>query len=162
MSSTLRTTINSQILTSVTEQSSQINDLKLHFTNLNSFVSKAIQDINKSNINSQILTSVTEQNSQISEIKNNLTSLNNTVSKLNTDITNSIIVKFLDIKKDYIDDVKNIISMNSNEKTEKLTCLIEKNNSHLIDKTTLILNDIIINVSFTTQPNTQVMHIFSF
>jgi len=143
MSSTLRTTINSQILTSVTEQSTQINDLKLHFTNLNSFVSKAIQDINKSNINSQILTSVTEQNSQISEIKNNLTSLNNTISKLNTDITNSIIVKFLDIKKDYLDDVKNIISMNSNEKTEKLTCLIEKNNSHLIDKTTLILNDII-------------------
>jgi hypothetical protein len=143
MSSTLRTTINSQILNSVTEQSSQINDLKLHFTNLNSFVSKAIQDINNSNINSQILTSVTDQNSQISEIKNNLSSLNNTISKLNTDITNSIIVKFLDIKKEYIEDVKNIININSNEKTEKLASLIEKNNSHLIDKTTLILNDII-------------------
>lgn len=143
MSSTLRTTINSQILNSVTEQGSQINDLKLHFSNLNAFVSKAFQDINNSNVNSQILTSVTDQNAQIVEIKTNLSSLNNTISKLNTDITNNLIVKFLDIKKEYIDDVKNIINLNSNEKTEKISALIEKYNSHLVDKTTLILNDII-------------------
>ena len=39
--------------------------------------------------------------------------------------------------------MKCIISSNTIHTTEKINTLIEKNNSHLIDKTSLILNDII-------------------
>ena len=49
----------------------------------------------------------------------------------------------MDLKKEYIEDVKNIVSLNSNEKTEKLSSLIEKQNEVLIEKTSSIINDVV-------------------
>ena len=146
ISSSLRTTINTEILNSVKDQSSQLGNLKLHFENL----TKTITNITESNINSQILQNVNQQGSQITEIKTNISHLNQSISKLNTDvtklntdITNNLIIKFIDIKKEYVEDMKNIITLSSTEKNDKLFNLIEKNNDHLIDKTTLLLNEVI-------------------
>jgi len=139
ISSSLRTTINTEILNSVKDQSSQLGNLKLHFENL----TKTITNITDSNINSQILQNVNQQGSQITEIKTNISHLNESISKLNTDITNNLIIKFIDIKKEYVEDMKNIITLSSTEKNDKLVTLIEKNNDHLIDKTTLLLNEVI-------------------
>lgn len=139
ISSSLRTTINTEILNSVKDQSSQLGNLKLHFENL----TKTITNITESNINSQILQNVNQQGSQITEIKTNISHLNESISKLNTDITNNLIIKFIDIKKEYVEDMKNIITLSSTEKNDKLVTLIEKNNYHLIDKTTLLLNEVI-------------------
>ena len=82
-------------------------------------------------VNKQILDTLTEQSKHINII-------HETISKLNQDITNSLFVKMHEIKKDYIEDVKNVIQSNT---TEKISNIIEKNNSQLIDKTTLLLND---------------------
>ena len=139
ISSSLRTTINTEILNSVKDQSSQLGNLKLHFENL----TKTITNITDSNINSQILQNVNQQGSQITKIKTNISHLNESISKLNTDITNNLIIKFIDIKKEYVEDMKNIITLSSTEKNDKLVTLIEKNNDHLIDKTTLLLNEVI-------------------
>ena len=87
--------------------------------------------INKS-LSSQIL-------SEISGLNTKMHSMQTNVSSLSSDL----ILKFLEIKKEYIEDMKYIISSNTIHTTEKINTLIEKNNSHLIDKTSLILNDII-------------------
>ena len=89
-----------------------------------------------STINSQIL-------STVGELKGEVTSLSSSVSKLNKDITNSIYIKFQESKRDYIDDIKSIISNSSSNNNDKLTSLLQSNNSQLIDKTTLLMNEVI-------------------
>jgi len=86
-----------------------------------------------STINSQILSSILEL-----QQKNQLIYEN--INKLSTDITNSLFLKMHDIKKEYIEDLKMIISTNTND---KILSILEKNNSQLIDKTTILFNDIV-------------------
>ena len=78
-----------------------------------------------STINSKILSVVTDIHSNLSSIKSD------------------IIIKLHESKKEYIDDIKTIISNNSLTNNEKLNALIEKNNETLLTKTTLIVNDVI-------------------
>ena len=89
-----------------------------------------------STINSQIL-------STVGELKGEVNSLSSSVSKLNKDITNSIYIKFQESKREYTDDIKDIISNNSSHNNDKLTSLLQNNNSQLIDKTTLLMNEVI-------------------
>ena len=96
----------------------------------------------KKKLNSQILSTIQDQNNQISDLKNNISNLQSSVSNLG-DIINNVVIKFMDLKKEYIEDVKNIVSLNSNEKTEKLSSLIEKQNEVLIEKTSNIINDVV-------------------
>ena len=78
-----------------------------------------------STMNSKILSLVTDIHSNISSIKSD------------------IIIKLHESKKEYIEDVKTILSNNSLTNNEKLNALIEKNNDILLTKTTLIVNDVI-------------------
>lgn len=96
-----------------------------------------------SNINAQLLSYINDNRNQIDFIKSNLSNINENISKLNTDIANNMMLQFVNLKKDYIDDVRQVIHNNTLSNNEKLSSLIEKNNIHLIDKTTLILNDVI-------------------
>lgn len=100
---------------------------------------KLINDMSStlnSSINSQILSTVSDLNSKV-------VSLNESVSRMNSDITNTVLLKFIDVKKEYIEDVKTIIQSNSHDNSDKLASLIEKNNTHLIDRTQLILSELI-------------------
>jgi hypothetical protein len=58
-------------------------------------------------------------------------------------MTNNMVLQFVNLKKEYIEDVRQVINNSTLTTNEKLTSLMDKNNTHLIDKTTLILNDII-------------------
>ena len=49
-------------------------------------------------------------------------------------ITNTLIVKFHDINKEYIDNMKLIIAASSSESIEKLTCTLERNTESFISK----------------------------
>jgi len=103
------------------------------------FMEKLTGDMNStinSTINSQIL-------SVVGEIKGNINSLSTSVSKLNNDLTNSIYVKFQESKREYIEDVKNIISSNFSHNSDKISILLQQNNSQLIDKTNILMNDIV-------------------
>jgi len=95
------------------------------------------------NINAHLLSYMTENRNQIDYIKQNISSMNENLSQLNKDITNNMMLQFVNLKKEYIDDVRQIIHNSSLTTNEKFTSIIEKNNSHLIDKTTLIMNDVI-------------------
>ena len=74
------------------------------------------------------------------QVLNLLNNLNESISSLSSDIANNMYGKMCDIKRDYIEDVKNIIQNNT---SEKLRPLLEKNNAMLIEKTSNVLNDII-------------------
>jgi hypothetical protein len=120
-----------------------------------------LQDANTSinnSITSQILTECLENNHKLNEISNEVNKINNNISKLNSDI----VIKLFDIKKDYIEEVKNIINNNGNEKIDKINSqlkenndnikeLIEKGNVQIIDKTMLLnhslMNDITTNIT---------------
>ena len=100
------------------------------------------KDMNN-NINAQILSFMKESQTQNTTIKNNLNFINENLTKLNTDITNNMMLQFVNLKKDYIEDVKQIVTNSTLTTSEKISSLLDKNNNHLIDKTTLILNDVI-------------------
>ena len=99
-----------------------------------------LQDVNSSMnkaIGNQILKECKDNRDLVNSLSNQLTSVTNSISKLNNDL----ILRSLDIKKDYIEEVKGIITNISNEKNDKITSFIEKLNDHLLDKTTILLND---------------------
>jgi len=59
---------------------------------------------------------------------------------MNTDILSNMICKFSDIKKEYITDVKNIVQSNT---FEKIGPLLEQHNNTLIDKTNILMSEIL-------------------
>jgi len=89
-----------------------------------------------STINSQIL-------STVGDLKSQVTTLNYSVSKLNSEISNNIYLKFQESKREYIDDIKSIISNNFSQNTEKIHLLLQQNTSQLVDKTTIIINEVV-------------------
>ena len=100
---------------------------------------KLLGDMNSamnSTINSQIL-------STVGDLKNEVTSLSSSVSKLNTELTSSIYIKLQESKREYIEDIKNVVSSNFSHNSDKLNSILQQHNSQLIDKTTLLLNEII-------------------
>jgi len=102
---------------------------------LEKFGENIIGNINSA-VNKQILENL---NSTTTLLKN----IDTNVNKINSDITNSLFIKMIELKKDYIDDVKNIISTSSTNTNEKISTILEKNYTHLVDKTTLLFNDLI-------------------
>jgi hypothetical protein len=95
------------------------------------------------NINSQLLSYMKDSKHQIDSLKQNIASMSESLSKMNSDITNNMLLQFVNLKKDYIDDVRQVIHNSSLSTSEKIASIMDKNNTHLIDKTSLILNDVI-------------------
>jgi hypothetical protein len=93
-----------------------------------------------STINSEILSNINNHSLILNDLKSSFCSLKKDISSLNNDITSNLLIKFMDIKREYIEDVKNIVNSNT---SEKIALLLDKNNSQLIDKTQILLNDII-------------------
>lgn len=93
-----------------------------------------------STIYSEILSNVNSHSLLLNDLKSSFSSFKKDISSLNTDITSSLLIKFMDIKREYIEDVKNIVKSNT---SDKITTLLDKNNSQLIDKTQILMNDII-------------------
>lgn len=109
---------------------------------IESIFNNMTNDIN-SNINSQLLSFMNDNKTQIDTIKSSLTAINENVSKLNSDIANNMMMQFISLKKEYIEDVRQVVNNSTLTTSEKISSLIDKNNNHLIDKTALILNDVL-------------------
>lgn len=91
---------------------------------LKSLSSNLTNTIN-STINSKVLSMVTDIHTNLNTIKSD------------------IIIKLNESKKEYIDDMKTVITNNSLTNNEKIASFIEKNNDNLLTKTTLIINEVI-------------------
>jgi hypothetical protein len=122
----------------------------------------ATQNVTKS-ISSQILTECKENREKILELNNNLLSINNQIQKLNNDLT----IKTHDVKKEYIEEMKTLLTIHTNEKIKvlldnmneqmlnkqkillhefkedsKISAEMETNTTRIIDKTMLALNEV--------------------
>ena len=64
----------------------------------------------ETNINSQILSFMNENRIEIESIKTNISAIHDTMSKINSDVLNTMTLQFVNLKKDYIDDVKQIMT----------------------------------------------------
>ena len=76
----------------------------------------------------------------------NNSKITDTLNELNINITSmklDFIMKLFDMKKEYIEDMKNMFITNSLKNNEKCTSIIEKNNDNMISKLSLLINDII-------------------
>lgn len=94
---------------------------------------------NVKDISSELISYKTSQILSTSQLQSELTNLNDKLNKLNTEITNSMFVKLVDIKKSYLDDLKN--ALNTSDTNTLL--IIEKQNDIILSKTMNALNDII-------------------
>jgi len=83
-------------------------------------------------VNAKLLSSITEMSKDFSQLRQDIAKINN-----------DLIYKIHDTKKEYIEDVKLIISNNSLTNTEKINSILEKNNDSLLTKTNLIMNELI-------------------
>jgi len=102
-------------------------------------IEKLTLDMNStmtSTINSQILSSV-------NELKQDNKSIHSNIKLLYSDLNNSINSKFQDSKREYIEETKNIIFNNFSQNNDFISNLLIQNTSQLVDKTTILLNDII-------------------
>ena len=122
----------------------------------------ATQNVTKS-ISSQILSECKENREKILELNNNLLSINNQIQKLNNDLT----IKTHDVKKEYIEEMKTLLTIHTNEKIKvlldnmneqimnkqkillhefkedsKISAEMETNTNRIIDKTMLALNEV--------------------
>jgi len=89
------------------------------------------------NINSQILNYLNENKNQINNINQSLTKLNTDVNS----IMNTLTIQFVNLKRDYIEDIKQIMTNNSLTINEKISSVVDKNSTHLIDRTTILLSE---------------------
>lgn len=89
--------------------------------------------LNKS-LTSQILNESKETRDQIKSLSDQILSINTNVTKLSNEQT----LRSIDLKKEYIEEIKHIMTSNANE---KLKNLLDNMNEQIIDKTKLIMHE---------------------
>lgn len=120
-----------EVFKKIQNQTTEITNMKEEFNN----TIKNNSELTKSN--QQIITN------ELSTIKDTLNKLNSDITKLNSDITNNVITKFYELKNNYVEDLKLIIDKSGSENILKILEKLEKENDKIVDKTTLIINDIV-------------------
>ena len=106
-------------------ESLDFQPMNLIFIDILQQIKSGLNSTINSTINSQIL-------SEISDIRENINNINN-----------SFYIKLQENKKDTIEEYKNILYNNLSQNNEKLGNLIQQNTTHLLDKTTILLNDVL-------------------
>jgi len=94
----------------------------------------------QSTIQTQIMSGLTDNAACMSEIKESISALTESMVSIHRENHSMIFSKLADIRKEYIDDVKQVIRLNQHE---QLGPILERNNATLLDKTTLLLNDML-------------------
>jgi len=107
-------------------QNLDFETMNLLFVNILEELNKDITSSLSNNIASQLLT--------------NIKNLQEQIEKMNIDTQTNFKNKFSDFKKEYIEDMKMILSNNN---SEKIAPLIKEYNGTLLDKTQLLLNDVV-------------------
>ena len=120
----------------------------LDFEQVNLFLIDFLENLGKnihtpeSGISAQLMQFMQHHQEQITEMKTSLGDLKSSVTKIQMDITDSLWSQFLNIKKEYVDEFKQII-INTQSNNPILNTLLENNNRQLIERTTQIIEDII-------------------
>jgi hypothetical protein len=96
-----------------------------------------------SNINAQLLSFMKKSQTQIENISECVNVVKSDVNTMSIDMQDNIVLQMNNIKSEYIREFTTIINTSSLTSNEKISSLIDKSNNVLVDKTTLLLNDVI-------------------
>jgi hypothetical protein len=88
-------------------------------------------------LNTNIASQLMDNMKQIQNQVNNVTDM---FSKSQQELSTSMTVRFMEFKKDYIEDLKMILSNNT---SDKLAPIIKEYNDTLLDKTRILMNDVL-------------------
>ena len=128
---TLNETVYKMNVDMVTSTNTDISHLRDSIQTMNDTISK---------MNVDVLTSNSKESSLV---KDSIRSMNETMSKMNADMMNNVVGQFSTMKKEYMDEVHQVVTNGNFTASEKMNVLMEKNSEHLLDKTTILLNDVI-------------------
>lgn len=76
----------------------------------------------------------------IKTLQNDVSSINNSFAKTQQDINTTFSVKFMEFKREYVEDLKMILTNNT---SEKVAPILKTFNDTLLDKTRIMINEII-------------------
>ena len=93
---------------------------------------KMVHDSVNSSVVSQLLDKLTS-------IESDVKKTHETISKSNPELLMQVSMKLMEMKKEYMEDVKTILNTNV---AERISPLLKEYNGHLMDKTTLLFQDI--------------------
>ena len=106
-----------------------------------------VELLNSAINNSDVSTTNTFHQMILSEIAENnraVSLLHDTLKSIKTDNLQSFITEMTDIKEDYLDELKTMVIT---ETTDKITTIMEANNSNLLNKTVDVIRNIIPNIN---------------
>jgi len=86
-------------------------------------------------ITRQLLDNVKTLNKQMNSFQDSFT-------KIQSDINTNFVLKFTEFKKDYLEELKLILTNSNNTSSDKISSTIEKYNDILQDKTKIIINEL--------------------
>ena len=95
------------------------------------------------NINTQILSFLNENRSRMDKMNQNMENMNNNIEKMQSEFMKNAMLEFVNLKKDYVEETKQLIENQSLQSKEKIESLLDKSSEHLLNKTNLLLNEII-------------------
>lgn len=116
------------------------------FININSINRLCIELLKNVIVKDEVITSNNINNllSEMAENKNAMLLLRDSVNSMRTDNLKSIINELNEIKDDYLDEMKTLVIA---ETTDKISTIIEANNSNLLNKTIEVIRNVIPNIN---------------
>ena len=117
------------------------------YVDINSINRLCVELLNSAlNNNNEIVTNNFHQKilSEISENNRVVSLLQDTMTSMKTDNLHSFITEMTDIKDDYLEELKTMVIT---ETTDKITSIMEANNSNLLNKTVDVIRNIIPNLN---------------
>ena len=117
------------------------------YIDVNSINRLCVELLNSAINNSDVSTTNTFHQKILSEISENnrtVSLLHDTLTSIKSDNLHSFITEMTDIKDDYLDELKTMVIT---ETTDKITTIMEANNSNLLNKTVDVIRNIIPNIN---------------
>lgn len=129
------------VLNASFDNSSTVNKIMMTLNNQNNDLQNIISSIKYASENNKMdITSIKEMHSlNMENIKNEMNNLKSSLSG----ITSTMINKIYETKDSYINEIKNVFKTADIENNNNIGNILDKQNSILLDKITISLNDII-------------------
>ena len=92
------------------------------------------------NVQSQIFMYLKQNSSQMSGITDSIESIKDSINNNNNNIISQIVKSCIDLRNDYIKELRIIVNQ---ETVEHIFPILERNNNQLIDRTTVMINEVV-------------------
>jgi len=113
---------------------------KLNFENMNVLFVRILKQIMQESNPTMSTNMVAQLIDNVKTLQNQVSSMNDSFSKTQQEINANFSMRFMEFKREYIEDLKMILTNNT---SEKVAPIIKDYNDTLLDKTRIMINEII-------------------